>query len=193
MLEGQAAYPVDHLDAALAGGDDQALPRDSDDLLGVREADSSCRGEDLQRALFGAAVVAGVVGGHHRHVGPRQRGDPGQQLRLVGLHDHQVVRLQGGADELGGRGLRVHRVHRDQPPHPPRQQLQKLAHTRYFVALLGDRELAQHQSGTVGEHRHQVRGGGFRAQCATQGLAVKGDGHQPGWVQPGRVCGEVGT
>jgi transposase len=67
------------------------------------------------------------------------------------------------------------------------------AYAGYFVALLGDGELAQHQPGAVGEHRHQMGGGGFRAQGATQGLSVECDRHQPSRIQPGRMRGEVGA
>ena len=46
------------------------------------------------------------------------------------------------------------------------------AHVTY-CSFSATAKLAQHQPGTVGEHRHQVGGGGLRAQCAPQGLAVE--------------------
>jgi hypothetical protein len=79
LLEGQTADGVDDLDAGSPGDGDEAFAGDPDDLFGVRKADSSCGGEYLQRPLLDAAVTAGIVGRYHRHVGPRQRGDAGQQ------------------------------------------------------------------------------------------------------------------
>ena len=97
----------------------------------------------LAREAFFCSLAVRVVGGRDWDPRPRQRGDAGQQLGLIGLDDHQVVRFQGAADQLRGRGLGVHRVHRDQQPHLP-EGVENLSHTGDFVALLGDGELAEH-------------------------------------------------
>ena len=68
---------------------------------------------------------------------------PLDRITRIRLDDHQVVRFQGAADQLRGRGLGVHRVHRDQQPHLP-EGVENLSHTGDFVALLGDGELAEH-------------------------------------------------
>ena len=62
------------------------------------------------------------------------------------------MRFQRAADQLRGRGLGVHGIHRDQQPRLT-ECAEKLSHAGYFVALLGDGELAEHQPRAVGEDR----------------------------------------
>ncbi len=73
MLEGQAADGVDDLDAGLADGVHKTFAGDPNDLLTVGEADSLCRGEDLQRPPLDStvAVVRHGAAGTRRFTHPR--------------------------------------------------------------------------------------------------------------------------
>ena len=89
LFERQAADRVDHLDGARAGGTDEAFAGDPDNLLGVRESDSSCGGQDLQRSPFDAAVAVIVVGGGDRDLG---HGSAWMRASSVGWLDFTIIR-----------------------------------------------------------------------------------------------------
>jgi hypothetical protein len=49
----------------------------------------------------------------------------------------------------------------------------------YFIALLGDGELAEHQPRTVSEDRDQMRGHRTHPARSAQRLAIQSDSQQP--------------
>ena len=70
-----------------------------------------------------------------------------------------------------GRGLSVHRVHRNQQPHLP-EGAENFSHTRDFVALLGDDELAEHDTGESSARRIGTALGSYQAPTPTNEVSA---------------------
>ena len=140
---------------------------------GVREADSGGDGGELDGALLDSAV-AGVGGAvRDRDLRPGQRGEFGEQPRLVGLDGEQVVGSASG--EVGGvAALGVQGVRGDEGVGDV-QAVQQRSERRYLVGLSVHAGLGEHCPGGGVERSEQVHRAPVICAGAAHGLPVHGD------------------